>query len=125
MGEKLRDKVAVRMCNWILDHVATEHYRLMVTGALKLGLATAAENELSGQDVHDLMESLGQMARGRTGMRMSWDVRKDMEDDRAWRERANQEIREALDHIRGLDEAGRLCWLLGITQEKLDELGGI
>jgi len=63
MAEKLRDKIAVRTCNWILNHVATEHYRLMITGALKLGLVTAAENELSGQDVHDLIESLGQMAR--------------------------------------------------------------
>ena len=61
MKEKLRNKIAVRLCNWILVHVATEHYRLMVTGALKLGLVTAAENELSGQNVHDLIESLGQM----------------------------------------------------------------
>lgn len=64
MADKLRDRIAVRACNWILVHVASEHYRLMVTGALKLGLATAAENELSGKDMHDLMESLGQMARG-------------------------------------------------------------
>ena len=62
--EKLRDRIAVRLCNWILVHVASEHYRLMVTGALKLGLITAAENELNGQEMHDLTESLGQMARG-------------------------------------------------------------
>ena len=67
MAEKLRDRIAVRACSWILNHVATEHYRLMVTGALKMGLITAAENGLSGQDMHDLIESLAQAARGETG----------------------------------------------------------
>lgn len=66
MKEKLRDRIAVRLCSWILNHVASEDCRLAVTGALKLGLVTAAENELSGQDVHDLMESLRQMVRGQT-----------------------------------------------------------
>jgi hypothetical protein len=119
MTEKLRDKVAVRMCSWILNHVATEHCRLMVTGALKLGLVTVAENELSGQDVHDLMESLGQMGEA---VKLS---ETGPEDEKTWRERTDREIKEALEQLRGLDEAGRLCWLLGISREKLDELGGI
>ena len=47
------------------------------------------------------------------------------EDEKTWRERTNREVREALEQLRGLDEAGRICWLLGITREELNELGGI
>lgn len=43
----------------------------------------------------------------------------------AWRERTNAEVREALDQLRGLDEAGRICWMLGITRDELKELGGL
>lgn len=52
-------------------------------------------------------------------------ARKDVEDDSTWRERTNREVKEALEQLRGLDEAGMICWMLGITREELDELGGI
>lgn len=47
------------------------------------------------------------------------------ETEDAWRERMNREIREALRQLRGLDEAGRVCWMLGISREQLEELGGL
>ena len=47
------------------------------------------------------------------------------ETEDAWRERTNAEVREALDQLRGLDESGRICWMLGISREELEELGGL
>lgn len=39
--EPWRDQVAVSLCNWILTHLATRHYRTMLKGTIRLGLATA------------------------------------------------------------------------------------
>lgn len=41
------------------------------------------------------------------------------------REDRNEKIRVTLDMLRDMDEADRICWYLGITREKFEELGGL
>ena len=43
----LRDRIAVRVCNAVMRVLATEHYRKMITGAIRLGLQTAADESLA------------------------------------------------------------------------------
>ena len=43
----LRDRIAVRICNGVMRVLATEHYRRMITGAIRLGLQTAANESLA------------------------------------------------------------------------------
>jgi hypothetical protein len=43
----LRDRIAVRICNAVMRVLATEHYRKMITGAIRLGLQTAADESLA------------------------------------------------------------------------------
>ena len=44
----LRDRIAVRVCNAVMRVLATEHYRQMITGAIRYGLRAAARDEQSG-----------------------------------------------------------------------------
>lgn len=37
-----RDRLAARLCNLILTHIATDHYRRMIEGSIRLGMLTAA-----------------------------------------------------------------------------------
>ena len=43
----LRDRIAVAICNGVMRVLATEHYRKMITGAIRLGLQTAADESLA------------------------------------------------------------------------------
>ena len=43
----LRDRIAVRVCNAVLRVLATEHYRKMITGAIRLGFQAAADESLA------------------------------------------------------------------------------
>ena len=43
----LRDRIAVRICNAVMRVLATEHYRKMITGAIRLGLRAAADESLA------------------------------------------------------------------------------
>lgn len=56
-----RDRFVCAVCNWLLLHVASEWYRKMVGGALRLGLQTAAkpvsvESLLTDEDIAAMNE---------------------------------------------------------------------
>lgn len=40
-------------------------------------------------------------------------------------ERHVAEVRQALDELRDLDEIGKIAWLLGVTVEDLERVGGL
>lgn len=42
---KLRDKIAWTLCNWILNHIATEWYRKRIDGAIRYGLMAAVRDQ--------------------------------------------------------------------------------
>lgn len=63
----IRDRIAWGICTWVLNHIATEWYRRWIDGAIHLGMMSAMENELSGEDLGNLAESLRQLARDETG----------------------------------------------------------
>jgi hypothetical protein len=41
----LRDRIAVAVCNWVLQHVASERYQKMVDGSIRYGLALVTVEE--------------------------------------------------------------------------------
>ena len=43
----LRDRIAVRICNAVMRVLATEHYRRMITGAIRMGFRVAADESLA------------------------------------------------------------------------------
>jgi hypothetical protein len=41
----LRDRIAIAVCNWALNHVATDRCRKMISGAIRYGMAAADRDE--------------------------------------------------------------------------------
>lgn len=45
-GYSLRDRIAWAICNFALNHIATEHYRKMISGSIRLGMMSAADEDV-------------------------------------------------------------------------------
>lgn len=45
-----RDRIAACLCNWIMRHVASEHYRKMIGGSVSYGMASAFRDDMEGRD---------------------------------------------------------------------------
>lgn len=94
---------------------------MMITGALRLGLITAAQDELDGREMHDLAESLRQMSEGRMS-----EVPEDLADVRGYM----AEVEASLTRLGQLQaehgqKKGAVMFLTDLTAEQVEELGGI
>lgn len=45
-----RNRIAAKMCNWILIHIADDTYEKAINGAVMYGLKAAARDHLDGRE---------------------------------------------------------------------------
>lgn len=47
--ENVRDRVAITLCNFILNTIATKYYRLFVKNSIEYGMRSAARDTIKNQ----------------------------------------------------------------------------
>jgi hypothetical protein len=59
----IRNRLAKRLCDLVLKHIATERYRGLIEGAVRYGLNAAARDELEGRESPPPWETAGRRTR--------------------------------------------------------------
>ncbi|MEJ9078559.1 hypothetical protein WKY82_09075 [Gordonia malaquae] len=54
MMDNRRNRIAWRICVWVLTHIADDTYQAYIGGAIKYGMASAAVDIRTGRDPLDL-----------------------------------------------------------------------